>query len=74
MGKAKADALKLIESLPEDCTWEEIKYRVYVHDAIEKGLEDVEAGRVVPHEQVMSEMEEWLADLNPGRAADGSQG
>ena len=65
MGKAKSDALKLIESLPDDCTWEEIKYRVYVHDAIESGLADVEAGRVVPAEEAKRRIAEWLASPGP---------
>ncbi len=65
MGKAKSEALKLIESLPDDCTWEEIKYRVYVHDAIKRGLADVDAGRVVPAEEAKRRIAEWLASPGP---------
>jgi predicted transcriptional regulator len=65
MGKAKADALKVIESLPDDCTWEDIKYRVYVHDAIEQGLADVEAGRVVSADEAKRRIAEWLASPGP---------
>lgn len=65
MGKAKTDAMKLIESLPDDCTWDEIKYRVYVHDAIERGLEDVAAGRTVPADEAKRRIAEWLASTGP---------
>lgn len=65
MGKAKSDALKLIESLPDDCTWDDIKYRVYLHDAIEAGLADVDAGRVVPADEAKRRLAEWLASPGP---------
>jgi len=38
MGKAKADALRAIEKLPDDCTWEEIRYRLYVIEAGRAGV------------------------------------
>ncbi len=49
--------------MPDDCTWEEIHYRVYVRTKIERGLA-VAASDVIPHDQVMREMEEWLASLD----------
>ena len=31
--------------------------------AIDEGLADIEAGRVIPHEQVVEEMRQWRASL-----------
>jgi len=56
MSTVKTEAMKLIQGLPDDCTWEQIVYRVYFRCKVEQGLADVAAGRVVPHEQVS----EWL--------------
>ena len=72
MSKAKADAMKLIESLPDDCTWDDIKYRMYVRDAIESGLADVEAGRVMPAEEAKRRIAEWLASPGPTLPSDTS--
>ena len=60
MASVKAEAIKLIEALPDDTTWDEIAYRVCFRTEIEKGLADVEAGRVVSHEDVKKQVSEWL--------------
>jgi len=44
----KEDARLLIERLPEDATWEDLQYEIYVRQAIEAGLKDSRAGRTVP--------------------------
>ena len=48
----KAEARRLIEELPEDATWEDLMYRIYVRQAIEAGLADVAAGRTLDIKEV----------------------
>ncbi len=48
----KQAAKKLVESLPEDATWDDLMYEIYVHQAIEAGLEDIKAGRTVDIQEV----------------------
>ncbi len=43
----KKEAHRLIESLPESATWDDLTYTIYVRQAIEAGLEDSEAGRAL---------------------------
>lgn len=43
----KTEARRLIEGLPEDATWEDLMYQIYVRQAIESGLEDSDAGRTI---------------------------
>jgi hypothetical protein len=50
----KKEARRLIEGLPEDSTWEDLMYRIYVRQAIEAGLEDSEAERVAEVGEVRS--------------------
>ena len=52
MPEVKESALNLIESLPADCSWDDIMYEIYVKKKVERGLQDVEDGRVVSHEDV----------------------
>ncbi|GAA6619474.1 hypothetical protein [Scytonema sp. NUACC26] len=42
----KEEARKLIERLPEDCTWDDLMYEIYVRQVVEAGLADSKAGRV----------------------------
>lgn len=44
----KEEARRLVESLPDDATWEDLQYQIYFRQAVEAGLKDSEEGRVVP--------------------------
>ena len=46
------EAHRLVDQLPDDATWDDLLYRIYVHQSIEAGLEDCRAGRLVPVEEV----------------------
>jgi len=48
----KEAARHLVENLPEDVTWDDLMYQIYVRQNIEAGLADSEAGRVVEVEEV----------------------
>lgn len=48
----KSKALDAIESLPNDSTWDDVMYRLYVRQKIEAGLRDVENGNTLPVSEV----------------------
>jgi predicted transcriptional regulator len=51
----------LLERLPDDCTIEDVLYHLYVLQEVERGRADVQAGRVLPHDQVADELRrKWL--------------
>jgi len=52
MPAVKEEAIHLIETLPDTCSWDDIIYELYVKKKIEKGLKAVEKGRLVSHEEV----------------------
>ena len=56
MPSAKDAARQIIEHLPEQATWDDIMYELYVKQKIEEGLADIEAGRTIPHAQVKAEL------------------
>jgi predicted transcriptional regulator len=60
MVASKKIAREVLDSLPEDCSLEDIAYHLYVRSQAEEGLRDLDEGRVVPHEQVLREAAEWL--------------
>jgi predicted transcriptional regulator len=47
--------LELAQQLPDDCTWDDVMYEVFVRQKIHAGLKDAEAGRTVSHEDVFAE-------------------
>lgn len=43
----KEEARRLVENSPEDVTWDDLMYQIYVRQNIEAGLADSEADRVI---------------------------
>ncbi|MFU8806032.1 MAG: hypothetical protein ACNA8W_19630 [Bradymonadaceae bacterium] len=48
----KEQAQKLVDNLSEDSSWDDLMGQIYVLQAIENGLEDSAAGRIVDVEAV----------------------
>jgi predicted transcriptional regulator len=59
---SKEIALKTIEQLPEDASWEDIQERINFAAAVRKGLHELDQGKGIPHEMVTKEFTEWLAN------------
>jgi hypothetical protein len=51
-GLMKEEAVKIVESLPDDATWEDLMYAIYVRQAVEEGLAESDAGLGMPVEEV----------------------
>ena len=60
MGTAKEEVRKLLDQLPDDSSFEDIQYHIYVREKIEKGLQDVQQGRTLSQEEVERRMAKWL--------------
>jgi predicted transcriptional regulator len=56
----KQAVLEMIERLPDDASLENIQNHVFVLQKIERGLDDAEAGRVLPQEEVEKRLRKWL--------------
>lgn len=56
----KEAAIKVIQELPDSVSWEGIEERIRFLAAIDKGLEDIKAGRIIPHEDVKASLDQWL--------------
>ena len=48
----KTEAHRLVDALPDDATWDDVMYRLYVRQSIERGLDDSDAGRTISHDEV----------------------
>jgi hypothetical protein len=60
----KEEVIELIKKLPDDITLNDIIYHLYIKQKIIKGIQDIEQGKAIPHEEVMEKakkrLEEWL--------------
>lgn len=48
----KSAARETIDLLPDDATWDDVIYRMYVRQKIESGLADAEAGNLISTDEV----------------------
>ncbi len=51
-GNIKEEAQNLLKDIPEDATWDDLMYRIYVRQAIEAGIKDSDAGRTIDVKEV----------------------
>ena len=64
MGTAKDEVRKLLDQLPDDSTFEDIQYHIYVRENIQRGLEDAEAGRLLSQKEVERRMARGLGNYS----------
>ena len=50
--RVKQQARDLVDRLPADATWDDLMYQIYVRQAIESGIADADAGRVLDVREV----------------------
>ena len=48
----KQEARRLVDNLPENATWDDLMYEIYVRQAIEAGLANSDAGRTLDVKEV----------------------
>jgi predicted transcriptional regulator len=52
----KDEVRALLERLPDDVSWERLADIIELRRRIARGLDDIEAGRVVSHEDVVRDL------------------
>ena len=62
MNTPKEVAGGIIRDLPDDVTYDDIIYRLYVCAKIERALEEAESGQLVDQEEVEKMMSKWIVE------------
>jgi predicted transcriptional regulator len=62
MERPKEEVRKLLDVLPEEVSFEDIHYHIYVQEAIRRGLEAAERGELVDQEEIERRMAKWLGE------------
>ncbi len=52
MATIKEEAQKVIQKLPDEASWDDVMYEIYVRKKIDAGIHAADAGKLIPHDQV----------------------
>jgi hypothetical protein len=58
---AKDEIQSLLQKLPDDCTFEDVQYHLYVIEKIRKGIERAESEGAVSQEEVERRLAKWTS-------------
>jgi hypothetical protein len=61
MHTPKAEAASMLNALPEDSSFEDIQYHLYVLEKVKRGLARAESEGAVSHDYVRERLGKWLA-------------
>jgi len=56
----KEIVLETIRALPDNCSLEEIAERIEFMAAVQKGLDQLDRGEAIPHDEVKKQLASWL--------------
>ena len=62
VGSAKEEVRRILEVIPDNASFEDIQYHIYVREKIDRGLKDVKEGRVLSQEEVERRMRQWTGE------------
>ena len=57
---AKIEAENIIKSLPDDISFEDIQYHLFVADKLRKSREQIQEGKVITQDEVEKRLDKWL--------------
>ncbi|MEK7244153.1 MAG: hypothetical protein AAB112_08340 [Thermodesulfobacteriota bacterium] len=60
MQHVKEEMRHILEQLPDNATWDDVQYHIYVRQKIDRGLDDVAQGRLLTEEDFDLRMRRWL--------------
>lgn len=61
MVAVKQEAQNMIQNLPDDCSYEDIQYHLYVIEKIKNGINRADKGEVSSHQDAKKRMAKWLS-------------
>jgi predicted transcriptional regulator len=60
MQSVKEQVKEMLDVLPEDITYDDIHYHLFVREKIDKGTKDIAEGRIVTEEEMEARFKKWL--------------
>jgi hypothetical protein len=63
MSDCKQAAIEMINALPDDCTLDDIQYHLFVRRSVERGLRDIDEGRILTVDEMERRLGQWLTSF-----------
>jgi hypothetical protein len=60
MATAKEEIRRMIETLPDDVTWEDLQYSIYVRERVDRGRREADQENLLGQDEVETRMKQWL--------------
>ncbi|KKL76108.1 hypothetical protein LCGC14_2048220 [marine sediment metagenome] len=60
MHTIKKKVIETIKKLPDDANYDDIMESIYIQQMISKGIEQLDSGDFISHEDVKEKFREWL--------------
>jgi len=61
MKTAKEEVRSLLDKLPDDCTFEDIQYHIYVVEKIQRGIERAEEKGTLSQDEMERKFSKWTS-------------
>ena len=61
MNTAKDEIQSLLQKLPDDCTFEDVQYHLYVVEKIRRGIERAESEGAVSQDEAERRLAKWTS-------------
>jgi hypothetical protein len=62
MATPKEEIRKILDTLPDDATWEDLQYSIYVRERVERGRREADEGKITEQTEIESRMKQWLGE------------
>jgi predicted transcriptional regulator len=62
MSRPKEEVRQLLEALPDEASFEDIHYHIYVQQAVRRGIEAADRGELIDQDEVERRMAKWLGE------------
>jgi predicted transcriptional regulator len=63
MKTAKDEIQSVLETMPDDASLDDVIARIELKARLLRSIAQSERGELIPHEQVMEELDQWLQSL-----------
>jgi len=61
MSGVKQQVMKMIETMPDEITIDDIMAELYFKMQVDAGLQELDEGKGIPHEEAKERLSQWLS-------------
>lgn len=61
MESVKEEVKKMLDALPDDSTYDDILYHIYVREKIIRGMQDIQDNKLIDEAEMDKRFSQWLS-------------